>query len=94
MLANEDIRPISYLKTHTAETIFQVNDTQRPIYITQNGTPKAVVVDSLSYEKITKALDLLRIIAQGQKDIEMKRYTDHDKFVKAFRKKNYSKKHV
>lgn len=89
MLASEDIRPISYLKTHTAETISQVNETLRPIYITQNGQPKAVVLDTITYEKIQKGLDLLKIVYQGEQDIEANRFADHDKAMKKFRKKYF-----
>ena len=40
------IRPISYIKTHAAEMLKQINDTQNPIVITQNGEAKGVLLDT------------------------------------------------
>lgn len=69
MKAKEDIRPISYIKANAAEILDQVNETRRPVYITQNGEAKAVLVDPDSYEKMHKALGLLKLLAQGERDI-------------------------
>jgi len=51
MKIKEDIRPISYVKAHAADILNQVNKTHRPIFVTQNGEAKAVLIDSDSYEK-------------------------------------------
>jgi prevent-host-death family protein len=91
MLAKEDIKPISYLKTHTANVVSQVNDTHRPLYVTQNGEPKAVLLDTESYEKIITGLNLLKLISQGEKDIEDKRYLEQNKFFNEFEKKHFNK---
>ena len=40
-----DIRPISYIKAHTAEMLKQVDEKRAPIVITQNGEAKAVLLD-------------------------------------------------
>ncbi|HEY8462597.1 MAG TPA: type II toxin-antitoxin system Phd/YefM family antitoxin, partial [Bacillota bacterium] len=41
MNSKEDIRPISYIKANAAEILAQVNETHRPVYVTQNGEAKA-----------------------------------------------------
>lgn len=71
MLMNikEDIRPISYIKANAAEILEQVNETHRPIYVTQNGEARAVLLDTESYEKMKKALGLLKLLTQGESDI-------------------------
>lgn len=69
MNSKEDIRPISYIKANAAEILAQVNETHRPVYVTQNGEAKAVLVDAESYEKMRKALGLLKLLAQGEQDI-------------------------
>ncbi len=68
MNIKQDIRPISYIKSHTADALKQVNESKRPIYITQNGIAKAVLVDSESYESMQKALGILKLLALGEKD--------------------------
>jgi prevent-host-death family protein len=63
MHSKEDIRSISYVKSHAADIVLQVNETQRPVYVTQNGEAKAVLLDPQSYEKMKKALGLLKLAA-------------------------------
>lgn len=67
--SKEDIRPISYIQANAAEILDQVNQTQRPIYVTQNGEARAVLLDPESYEKMKKTLGLLKLLAQGERDI-------------------------
>lgn len=69
MNIKEDIRPISYIKANAAEILEQVNESHRPVYVTQNGEAKAVLVDTESYENMKKALGLLKLLAQGESDI-------------------------
>ena len=69
MNIENDIRPITYLKSRAASLLKQVNETQRPVIITQNGKPRAVLQDSQSYESMRNALGLLKLISQGEEDI-------------------------
>ena len=69
MNIKKDIRPISYIKANAAEILEQVNETHRPVYVTQNGEAKAVLLDTESYEKMKKAIGLLKLLAQGERDI-------------------------
>ncbi|WP_456382830.1 type II toxin-antitoxin system Phd/YefM family antitoxin [Hydrogenimonas sp.] len=52
MLLSEDVKPIRYLKTKTADIIKTVNETKRTIIITQNGEAKAVVQNIETYENL------------------------------------------
>ncbi|MDA8211588.1 MAG: type II toxin-antitoxin system Phd/YefM family antitoxin [Clostridia bacterium] len=69
MNLKEDIRPISYIKANAAEILEQVNETHRPIYVTQNGEAKAVLLDTESYEKMKKTIGLLKLLTQSERDI-------------------------
>jgi len=69
MNSKEDIRPISYIKANAAEILAQVNETRRPVYVTQNGEARAVLLDTESYENMKKAIGLLKLLAQGEQDI-------------------------
>tara|TARA_B110000037_G_C17046493_1_gene475915 strand:+ start:850 stop:1134 length:285 start_codon:yes stop_codon:yes gene_type:complete len=64
---SENTKPISYLKSNTAEIIRQVTETRTPYVITQNGYAKAIVQDVKSYEETQESLALLKIIAQIKK---------------------------
>ncbi|MGF6634150.1 prevent-host-death family protein [Paraburkholderia sp. MM5496-R1] len=57
------IKPVSYLKSHTAEMVKIVTETGEPILITQNGVACVVVQDAQSYEDQQQALALLKILA-------------------------------
>jgi prevent-host-death family protein len=66
----EDIRPISYIKSHTAEMIKQISDKKNPIVITQNGEAKAVLIDVESYQGLIDSINLLKLISIGENDIK------------------------
>ena len=70
MKIKEDIKPISYLKSRSADLLAQINETHRPVIITQNGEPRAVIQDAESYEKMVTSLNLMRILAHSEKDIQ------------------------
>jgi prevent-host-death family protein len=80
MNIKEDIRPISYIKANAAEILEQVNETHRPVYVTQNGEAKAVLLDTESYEKMKKAIGLLKLLAQGERDISDGKFLSQDDF--------------
>ncbi len=66
MKRSTDIKPVTQLKLHAADLLKQVNETHRPIIITQNGEPKGVLQDFESFERIHNAIGLLKLIAQGE----------------------------
>jgi len=81
-----NIRPISYIKTNAADMLKQINETHNPIIITQNGEAKAVLIDPDSYQDLINSLGLLKLFAQGERDIETGRVLDHDNLMSSIRK--------
>lgn len=69
MKIKEDVKPITLLKTRAAELVSQVNETHRPVIITQNGEPRAVVLDTGTYDAMRDALGLFKLVAQGEEDV-------------------------
>jgi len=69
MKISTDIKPISFLKSKAADMLKQVNETRRPIIITQNGEPRAVLQDPESYENMRNAIGLMKLISLGEEDI-------------------------
>lgn len=78
MSLKQTIKPISFLKAHTADVIKEINKTHGTIIITQHGEAKAVIQDIDEYERIQEALALLKMVAQGQKDFEEGKTTPVD----------------
>jgi prevent-host-death family protein len=70
MNITSDIKPVSYLKSHAADILKQINDTHRPMVITQNGKPKAVLQDPESYDNMRKAITILKLISEGEENIK------------------------
>jgi len=82
MNISSDIKPVTYLKSNTAELLEQINETHRPVIITQNGEPKAVLQDPQSYENMRKALGMLKLISLGEEDIKKGKATSQEKVFK------------
>ena len=70
MNISKDIRPITYLKSRAADLLKQINETHRPVFITQNGEAKAVLQDPESYENMRNAIGILKLISQSEEDIK------------------------
>ncbi len=78
MKIHEDIRPVTYLKSRAADLLAQVNDSHRPVIITQNGEARAVLQDPESYEKMRATIGLLKLAAQGEEDLRKGRTTGQE----------------
>jgi prevent-host-death family protein len=70
MKLSQQVKPITYLKTHAAEMIRGVAERREPYVITQNGEAKAVLQDMASYEQMQETMALLKVLALGNRQIE------------------------
>lgn len=87
MSIREDIRPVTYLKSRTADLLAQVNETRRPIVITQNGEAKAVIQNPDSFEATQRAIGMLKLLLQGEEDVRTVRLTPQDEVFTGLRRK-------
>ncbi|MFA5214924.1 type II toxin-antitoxin system Phd/YefM family antitoxin [Sulfuricurvum sp.] len=65
-----DIKPVTYLKSRAADVLKHINETHRPMIITQNGEAKAVIQDPQSYEDMKNAISLLKLLSFAEEDIK------------------------
>lgn len=65
----EDIKSISDLKRHAKEIFAQLHRTGRPVVITVNGKPDAVLLDAVQFEKKLMTLNLAALLAVGEADV-------------------------
>lgn len=65
-----DIKSVTYLKSKAADLLKQINETGRPVVITQNGEPRAVLQDPKSYDNMRNAIGILKLLSQGEEDIK------------------------
>jgi len=87
MNIKEDIKPISYVKSHAADIIKYINESHRPIIITQNGEAKGVFIDSDSYQKMKNTISLMKLLLLAENDISQGKTIDQDEMFKKFDKK-------
>jgi len=71
-LANA-VKPISFVKSHAAEMLTDLEKTGEPIIITKNGEAKAVLQNIHDYEATQQTLALLKLLALSRKDVEQGR---------------------
>ena len=76
MKLSSQIKPISYLKSHTAEIVKTITESREPLVITQNGEAKLVVMDVKSFEEQENTMALLKLLAMGNREIEDGKFRD------------------
>ena len=74
------IKPISYLKSNAADIVKDFATNPEPLFITQNGEAKMVVVEINQYEQQQEQFALLRLIALGRKEYQAGKVTDAQSF--------------
>jgi prevent-host-death family protein len=90
MNLSQDIKPISYLKSKTADVVNTVSNNQRAMIITQNGEAKVVVQDIKSYENLQNSLALLKMINHSERQIREGKVTKQKEVFDNIEKKYFS----
>jgi prevent-host-death family protein len=83
---SEDIKTVSDLKKKTSEIFQQMHQTGRPIIVTVNGRPDAVLMDVAVFEKKLKSLNLGILLAEAETDIRENRTRNAREFLNEFKK--------
>jgi prevent-host-death family protein len=78
MNITSDIKSVTYLKSRAADLLNQINETHRPVIITQNGEPRAVLQDPQSYENMRNAIGILKLASGGEADVREGRAKPQD----------------
>lgn len=65
----EDIRPVTELKARTREVFEQLHRTGRPIVITVNGKPDAVLMDAREFQRWQQTVRLAELLAEAEDDV-------------------------
>ena len=69
----EDIQPLTAFRNNSVVFMQQLKSTQRPIVLTVNGKPEAVVQDAAAYQRLldlAALADAHEAIRQGREDAE------------------------
>ena len=90
MNLSQDIKPISYLKSKTADVVNTVTQNQRAMIITQNGEAKVVIQDIKSYESLQNSLALLKMINHSERQIREGKVMEQEEVFDLIEKKYFS----
>jgi len=66
----DNVKPVSYVKTNTSKVVRYVNESKCPMVITQKGEARAVLIDIETYRNTENAFALMNIIKLAEKDVE------------------------
>ena len=78
---SQDIKSVSELKKKTHEIFKQMHHTGRPIIVTVNGKPDAVLLDVDVFEKKLKSLNLGMLLAEAEADVRAGRTREARDFI-------------
>ena len=63
------IIPISDLRQNASDVVKSVSFSREPVFITQRGRAAAVMVSMEVYKDAQNEMDILRLLAKGEKEI-------------------------
>ena len=66
---DQDIQPLSAFRAGVASYIRQINETHRPLVITQRGKGVAVVLDVAEYEAMQEKIEMLEEIQHAESEL-------------------------
>ncbi|GFO55499.1 hypothetical protein GMSM_25060 [Geomonas sp. Red276] len=64
------IVPISDLRQDATAILKRISASQEPVFITQRGRATAVMVSLQAFEQTQHELEILRVLARGEQEIE------------------------
>jgi antitoxin YefM len=75
---SRDIRPLSEFRANTAAFVRQVQESRRPLVLTQYGRGAAVLLDIAEYEQLLERADLLEDIHKAEAQLERGEGISHE----------------
>jgi prevent-host-death family protein len=66
-----NIIPVSDLRQGAAKVLKQLRNSKEPLIITQRGRAAAVIIGVEAYEKSEREKEILRLLAKGDREIEI-----------------------
>jgi prevent-host-death family protein len=78
MVKIPNIVPVTDLRQDATSILSRVSESREPIIITQRGRAAAVLVSVEAYERSQHELEILRLLAQGEREIESGKGYDLD----------------
>jgi len=78
VLLSENVLPIGEFKTQASSVLRKLRQSQRPVVITQNGKPAAVLITPEEFDKMHERDRFVAAVQEGLADVEAGRLLDSD----------------
>lgn len=75
---SEDVLPIGEFKTNASRVIRRLRSDQRPVVITQNGRPAAVLIAPEDYDRLQELARFEDAVREGLRDSDVGRVVDDE----------------
>ena len=87
MLVADDIVPIGEFKAHASQMLKRVRSSNRPLVITQNGKPSAVVITPEEFDMLSERRRFVAAVEEGLRDAEAGRTVTTEELRRALRER-------
>jgi prevent-host-death family protein len=67
---SEDVRPVTEFRAHTSAVLEQVQQTKRPVILTQHGRSAAVLLDVGAYEALVDEVAVARDVRAAEAQLD------------------------
>lgn len=84
---SRDIQPVTEFRANAAQFIVQVQETGKPVILTQHGRSAAVLLDVESYEELVEELALLRDARLAEEQVAGGKSRSHSAVAKKLRQR-------
>jgi prevent-host-death family protein len=78
LLLSEDIVPINEFKAQASSVLRKMRQSQRPVVITQNGRPAAVLITPEEFDQMREREHFLAAVREGLADSEAGRVLEDE----------------
>ncbi len=75
---DKDIRPLSEFRANAASFIQQIQETGRPMVLTQQGRSSAVLIEPAQYDSLLEELEFLREMQIADEQFAKGQGIDHE----------------
>lgn len=78
VLLSEDVLPLGEFKTQASRVMRRLKESQRPVVITQNGRPAAVLITPEDFDQLRERDRFMAAVQEGLADAEAGRLLEDD----------------
>src|SRR3954453_20273727 len=75
---SEDVLPLGDFKAHASSVLRQLKNSQRPVVITQNGRPAAVLITPEEFDSFHERKRFMAAVQEGLSDSEAGRVLEDE----------------